>query len=320
MNQDHQHYLQHHPVSRPLPSQLRDLRDVPAGAVFDSSDVLRQEAQVIRYNAHIMIQRSRLLEAHADMLDIERGNNAALLHQPPVIRDNQPVSDTASQVEVVPKEEPLDYHEQPQENVSHNKSIETEVIRRPNYQAMATIEHDVKQLIEAVSYNSTILDENVFESNIFKEADQLLNCNVHFAHVLNTVVEDIDTEKRKFTKIRKIDQAPDEQNCPMNLSKSQEPERKEMLKNISLTQLLTIPDCSLTSEEVSWTERMHKNIANTFKLLIRPDFYKAVMDLQLGRINKMDFLRILAGGRNLQAYAHLLTMISLPYFHSISVR
>ena len=92
------------------------------------------------------------------------------------------------------------------------------------------------------------------------------------------------------TKLRKLDsfsEDEDEQSSTLSFSQGHEEE-----SNISSLTIIQLSDFLLTTDEVTWTDKIYQNIASTFKILIRPDFYKAVMDLQLGDINQLQFTQV----------------------------
>ena len=266
----------------------------------------------------MMLQRSRMLEQEADNLEFgERGSDDTVYQPPPIIHQPR---------EVTTKQEPVESVE-PAPLVN----IGSSVAKIKSDQEMVCMENDIRKLIEhiAVCDNLTV-DQNVFESKIFQEAEQLLSNNSQFSQLISSAFENVNIDYGKFPKIRKIEHEPekqpepedepepedddDDEDVPMNLTVDKKRETQQMVS----TKLMMNPACTLTSEEVSWTEKMHQNIAKIFQLVIRPEFYTNVMDLQLGNINKLQFLMELGKTQNLQTYVHVTIMTSLPYFHSIS--
>ena len=99
--------------------------------------------------------------------------------------------------------------------------------------------------------------------------------------------ESSDEPVTKLRRLESFSQDEDEQSSTSTISRGHQEER-----NISSLTTIQLSDFLLTTDEVTWTDKIYQNIASTFKILIRPDFYKAVMDLQLENINQLQFTQV----------------------------
>ena len=257
---------------------------------------------MIRYNAHMMIQQSRMLEAHADMMDAEDEDND-VYHQTNDGRldretdNNSCISehdtDGSDEVKIVPKDEPLTTP--PSEMIPYQSSFQKydqppvvtskEVSKKNN--DVNNIEKDIKNIIRCAGSMENI-DETIFESKIFREADQLLSENTHFSDIIISVAQEVIVPPPKVRIVESKE--PENDDEPINLSSK--PVDKEVERKLQTFPLVQIPEFSLTYDEATWSDKMYQNISNTMKLLIRPDFYEGVMNLQLGKINKLQFKQV----------------------------
>ena len=171
---------------------------------------------------------------------------------------------------------------------------------------MNNIEKDIKNIVKSVVCTPNIeIDNNIFESKIFREADQLLTGNSRFSELILSVAHEL-TFTPSEPKIRRIEEEsekvkepeqakepePEQVNEDEPVDLSTHSENYEIEEKIKTFKLVQFSEFALTDDEVTWTDKMYQNIANTFKILIRPDFYKGVMDLQLGNINMLQFKQV----------------------------
>ena len=75
-----------------------------------------------------------------------------------------------------------------------------------------------------------------------------------------------------------------------------------------------------TIEEMDLVDEMYETMSNITRELIRPEFYKAIIDNWSGMISHSEMLRVMAEGRLRQSTIHILIMSSLPYFNYLSIR
>ena len=75
-----------------------------------------------------------------------------------------------------------------------------------------------------------------------------------------------------------------------------------------------------TIEEMDLVDEMYDTMSNITRELIRPEFYKAIIDNWSGVMSHSEMLRVMAEGRLRQSTIHILIMSSLPYFNDLSIR
>ena len=83
---------------------------------------------------------------------------------------------------------------------------------------------------------------------------------------------------------------------------------------------LKVPEFHFTTEEMNWIDQMDQNLQKSLKVFIRPEFFRAVINVRLEKISLMEFSRVMMAGRPARTYCFLMIMSNLPYFKDLTTQ
>ena len=275
---------------------------------------------MMKYQAEVMAREGRMLEIKAQMCEeqeieaqIHETEQEMAYSRPTQMFRSHPVTiATTTIIEDHHRQTTIKERERFPYNCENFNGIE--VVREQEgtsayeEEQKVFMKKDIKTLTEIVNENpnnSQSLDPQIFKSSVFKEADKLIAGNFHFNSLLKAVGQEIQIQE----KIIKEDIKEDLDNksiedMPLNLSKPYLEIRE--------------PEFHFTNEEMNWIGQMDQNLQRSLKVFVRPEFFRAVVNIRLGKISLMEFSRVMMAGRPARTYCILMIMSNLPYFKDLT--
>jgi len=326
---------------------------LPRLASYNSSLLLRYESSLMKYQADLCKERSQVLDQHARLLEQQEARSnlgetslplpsLASLSAPDSGRQRTQQQESVPHVsqpchtenilikplhhiqdiyqnKIIKSEPEVDEPSNTKEDVINDDN--TEMIDE-DYGQQLLLRKDIKRffadLIQQPASDQNI-DTTSFQSNIFIEAENLLN-NSPFLTLLDTTRrEGNDQAELSIPQDRHIKQEGGKLIIKVEKPAIEEGSVvKEQNKVVPIP--TTDPELKFTSTEMDWVDKIQQTMAICTKSVIREAVYQAVIDNWRGLITHGEMLGILAQGKARQAYMHILIMSNLPYFQDLTSR